>query len=305
MTNEYTAVFELNPAAIYQLFIATEGGGQVLQSPARNDYPCGTSVANLALPAKGWTFLGWVGDIEGTNSIAAFTVHSNTCAEAVFGATLMPATEGAGSVRLEPEGEVFAYGTEITATAVPEQGHYFERWTGLLNISVNPATFPLVSATTNLTAHFLPLETGYFTFDCMTHGRGRVEVEPHLPFYAAGSTVTNRAVPASGQEFLGWSGDTNGAIIAGDTLVITLDTNKLIHAQFTSRPAVISADCADSGEARVLITGNPGEKYVVERATALQAETPPATNGNWITIGTASNSLGRIYFTDSSGDERG
>jgi hypothetical protein len=64
------------------------GQGTVNLSPAKPGYACGENVTLTAVPANGWVFSGWSGDISGTNSSAQLTVSRNHTVTATF----MPST---------------------------------------------------------------------------------------------------------------------------------------------------------------------------------------------------------------------
>ena len=64
------------------------GGGTVGFSPVDDPYPCGTVVDLQALPAPGWSFMGWLGDAEGTNIITPVVMAEPRCVDAVFGTQL-------------------------------------------------------------------------------------------------------------------------------------------------------------------------------------------------------------------------
>ncbi|MFB0517586.1 MAG: hypothetical protein ACETWG_13435, partial [Candidatus Neomarinimicrobiota bacterium] len=56
------------------------------------------------------------------------------------GYTLTVATVGSGSVTLDPAGTVFASGTQVSLTAVPETGWEFAGWSGDVTSTENPVT---------------------------------------------------------------------------------------------------------------------------------------------------------------------
>jgi hypothetical protein len=58
---------------------------------------------------------------------------------------------------------------------------------------------------------------------------GSVTVQPNSPAYAPGSSVTLRASAQLGYDFTGWSGSASGA---ANPLSVTMNTNKVINANF-------------------------------------------------------------------------
>ena len=74
-----------------------------------------------------------------------------------------------------------------------------------------------------------------------SEGRGKVSTQPARSFYPTSPnqvSVTNTAQADPGQTFLGWSGDTNGAsFLPPSKLFVVMNTNRVITARFTNRPA--------------------------------------------------------------------
>lgn len=66
---------------------------------------------------------------------------------------LWTAVEGPGKVTLNPAGGIYAAGTQVTITAIPEEGYIFDSWTSYLSGVTNPA---IVTMTTSalVTAKF-------------------------------------------------------------------------------------------------------------------------------------------------------
>jgi hypothetical protein len=98
-----------------------------------------------------------------------------------------------------------------------------------------------------------------------------------------------RAQPAAGQEFLGWSGDTNGT---ANPLAVTLSQSKVIHAHFSKRPRLTFSRCGggfgDYGF-RFGIEGECGGIYRIDGTTDL---------ADWSSLATITNRFGTDQFTD-------
>jgi uncharacterized repeat protein (TIGR02543 family) len=68
----------------YALTITTAGSGSVLKSPDQASYQYGDVVELTAVPAEGWTFVGWSGDMTGSNNAESITIDSDKIIVANF-----------------------------------------------------------------------------------------------------------------------------------------------------------------------------------------------------------------------------
>lgn len=61
----------------YTLTVTLDGSGSVTKNPDETFYPSGTVVSLTAVPADGWVFTGWSGDLSGVANPATVTMDSN------------------------------------------------------------------------------------------------------------------------------------------------------------------------------------------------------------------------------------
>ena len=143
-------------------------------------------------------------------------------------------TVGSGIVTLDPSGGVYAPGTSVTLTALPDAGWEFEGWSG---ISVfppdqNPTTIT-VNDNVTATATFKNL-TPQVTLVVDSIGLGSVLAVPEVGddgTYDLGATVVLTAVPATDWEFVEWLGD----ITSTDNPVsFAVDSNMTVTASYKS-----------------------------------------------------------------------
>jgi uncharacterized repeat protein (TIGR02543 family) len=100
-------------------------------------------------------------------------------------------------------------------------------------------------------------------------GQGEVTPSPATGPYLDGAVVTLNAVPATGWEFAGWSGDASGA---SNPLSITLDNNKSVKALFravAAEPARLEWQVTDTGVVRLLARGKSGARHRLESSLNL------------------------------------
>jgi hypothetical protein len=105
--------------------------------------------------------------------------------------------------------------------------------------------------------------------------------------------VTLRAVPESGQEFLGWSGDASGT---NNPLVVTMNQSRVITAHFTKRPRLAPLLCegmSNGEEFHLLLTGEFGGRYSIEATTDLMPIAPV-----WEPLAALTNTFGSVQFND-------
>jgi hypothetical protein len=65
--------------------VTPKGGGSVLLTPAGGLYDLNTTVTLTAVPAEGYHFVNWTGDLTGTDSLATLAMDGDKNVEAVFG----------------------------------------------------------------------------------------------------------------------------------------------------------------------------------------------------------------------------
>lgn len=162
----------LNNVAIPLLLtLQKEGSGQVIVDPPGGIYEDGTVVTLSALPDSGWRFVRWTGDVESTTNPLSLLMEDNRTVRAIFEedgpveyTVNVYVFSGGGSVEMDPPGPVYQEGTEITMTAIPENGWEFIGWGGHLTGEQNPVTV-LVDSNKSLTATFKKATNLIFTND--------------------------------------------------------------------------------------------------------------------------------------------
>ncbi len=67
----------------YAIDLTIDGSGTVTRSPNRGYY-CGQEVTLTAVPTEGWVFLGWGGDLSGTDPVRTLSVTGDMNVTAQF-----------------------------------------------------------------------------------------------------------------------------------------------------------------------------------------------------------------------------
>ena len=115
----------------------------------RNDsapYYYGDVVELTAVPADGWTFSSWSGDLTGSTNPDTITMDGNKTVTATFTQnqyTLTINIVGSGSVTKNPDQATYIHGTAVQLTANPADGWTFSSWSGDLTGSTNPDTITM------------------------------------------------------------------------------------------------------------------------------------------------------------------
>ncbi|MBI5296272.1 MAG: S-layer homology domain-containing protein [Chloroflexi bacterium] len=217
----------------FSLFVAVDPvtGGSVETSPSPNcpgdpgKYSTGTTVTLTAVPAAGYSFSAWSGDVSGAANPVDLDMTADrfvtvTFAETCYSLTTTASPLAGGTIGVNPapncESDPAKYhaGTVVTLTANASPGYAFTSWSGDASGGVSPFDVTL-DADKSVTANFAEA-----CFTLTTQGNpiagGSVGVSPapNCPGdparYAAGTPVTLTAAPNPGYIFNSWSGDASG-----------------------------------------------------------------------------------------------
>jgi hypothetical protein len=224
----------------YTLTINVTGIGNVnLNSTGPYNY--GDVVLLTAVPAPGWYFQGWSGNLSGSANPTTLVITGNMSVTATFIEnvyTLTVNVVGNGVVNLNNTGP-YHYGDVVLLTAVPASGWSFLRWNGNIVGFANPATLTITS-NMSVTATF-----AYNTYNLTVNvvGNGVLNLNNTGP-YACGDVVLLTAVPAPGWYFQGWSGNLSGS--ANPTTII-IDDNKTVTATFIENVYTLMVTVVGSG----------------------------------------------------------
>src|SRR5262249_27262372 len=144
--------------------------------------------------------------------------------KAVFGTSISNTVIGSGSVVRSPASELYPYGTKILLTGVPQPGNYFALWGNAITGSDNPATLVLAEPNPMVVAFFFSLGLGNtHSLRVLATVFGQVTNGIRGNRFGAGTNITLTALPAMGQDFLGWSGD---AIGTSNPLLVIMNQNR-------------------------------------------------------------------------------
>jgi hypothetical protein len=273
----------------YNVSVTTPGGGTVVVNPPTGSFAENSFVTLTAVPAAGWSFLGWFGDASGSSPTTNLIVSWNKCVEALFGTPVSTSAAGGGTVSITPATTLFPYGSVVRLVATPQPARYFSIWGGSASGNMNPLYFTVSDSIPAISSLFGPLPDNQVSLTVAPDGGGGVTVSPPGNSYPAGQQVTLTAAPDPGQTFLGWNGDASGT---HSPLTITLNQSKSIAAKFTSRPVLNLAPCTDGLRPegfRLSLSGDLARAYRFQVSTNFET---------WEVLETITNTIGRVQFTD-------
>jgi uncharacterized repeat protein (TIGR02543 family) len=243
-----------------------------------------TVLSPVALADPGYSFLGWQGDAHGTNPVTTITMDKDRSLHAVFGTTLSTTAAGAGAVVIEPPGGLYANGTTVRVTAIPQPGNYFGLWGNAASGSVNPLDFTISAPTQSIAAIFAPTPSGKATLTVLSSGAGRVNVSPQANLYSIGEVVTLSATPNAGQRFLYWDRAASGT---QNPLSLTMTESKVIQANFSAQISLV-ANRLPEGFGLTLLSDNLGVYQIFASGDLI----------TWARVGAVTNLFGEALFTD-------
>jgi uncharacterized repeat protein (TIGR03803 family) len=278
----------------YEIKSSTPGEGSISVSPTPYSggdcFISNTVVTIAATPSNGWSFLGWLGDVGGTNPVATLTMTRDMAAQAIFGTAITSNALGDGQIWFEGQVTVCPYGTTLAVAAVPQTGSYLMKWAGSLSGSNNPNVLVVTNPNPIITALFGSLSTVQYQYalTVLPQGAGSVTVSPYTNTYSSGDVVTVTAIPNSEQTFTRWSGDASGS---QNPLTLTMTQSMVITANFTSRATLSTIPPYPMVEQgfRFSLTGELGFAYRIDGSADLS---------NWVPVGWVTNDLGTAQFLD-------
>lgn len=284
--------------ALRKLNVAIVGSGTVQRAPAKDNYACDETVTLTPVPAEGFKFGSWSGDLTGTANPAMLVMNATKNVTANFVAdvqyTVTTSVVGAGTVTKSPDKAAYSDGEQVTLTATPNLGNLFVNWSGDAAGATNPLTIT-VNGNKNIVANFAAAPAR--TLTVTSNGNGTVTPNPLGPTYLHGQSVTLTAVPGANASFTGWGGALSGAT---NPVTIVMDADKAVTANFADNVFTLNLSVAPSGSGAVTPSPAKAAYYNGELVTL----TPnPATGfmfAGWSGDLTGNANPGQLIMTKNS-----
>jgi uncharacterized protein (TIGR02145 family) len=261
---DIAAIFEKRD---YTLTIETVGEGSVSERVVQQkttEHPYGTVVELTAVPAEGWEFDGWEGDVESDENPLTLTIEGETTVTAVFTRIEYPLTiniVGEGDVEetvVQAKTTDYPEGTVVELTAVPDENWIFWEWSGDLEGDENPETIT-IDGPKEVTATFLR------TYKLVTIAEPEEggTVTPDDTVFVRDTDIEVEAIPNHGWRFVNWEGDFTGSV---NPFELTMNGNKTIVANFERQEFLVDISTEGDGSVETeLISGTATENgYLFE-----------------------------------------
>lgn len=250
-------------------------GGTVSREPYKTGYAFGEQVTATATPAPGYKFTGWTGASTSANESVMITMDGNKTLTARFErltytlTTKTTPTNG-GSISRSPNKDSYAYGEQVTVTAVPSAGYAFNGWTGAVT-STSAGVTVTMDGDRELTANFKTQTAPSYTLTTVaSHDIGAaITRNPDKASYQQGETVTVTAPTATGYTFTGWSGASSSA---NSTVTVTIDENKALTANYTPINYTLTVDAFPTAGGTV--SRNPNNSTYTHNQSVTVTATP-------------------------------
>ena len=152
-TNKSQLVVMINIVPPGYTLTINAANGSVTKNPDQATYTISPAqtVQLTPVPASGYYFTGWSGDLLGTSHPTTILMDGNKTVTASFAVIqqqtylLAVYVSGAGSVGKNPDKTSYSSGEQVILTATPNSGATFAGWNGDLTGSTNPATITMDS----------------------------------------------------------------------------------------------------------------------------------------------------------------
>lgn len=216
-----------------QVSVSPADAGTILPS-ADTVFTKDQQVEIRALPAKGYVFSGWSGDLDETINPLNLNVDKDYALTANFKLKkyeLKIESYGQGSVSeriVEQKSKDYDYGTRVELTANPVDGWKFVEWRGDIGSTENPVQLT-VDQEKHVSAVF---EADQLTLTAKKSGEGSLTIVPDRASYELGATVEISASATAGWEFEKWDGDVSGS---DNPIALTMDSAIVLTALFTNK----------------------------------------------------------------------
>jgi uncharacterized repeat protein (TIGR02543 family) len=229
--------------------ILPAGSGTVTLNPAGGSYPSGTQVTMTALPATGYRFVNYTGDITSTNPISSVIMSTARSVNVNFARNTYTITPTAGANgQISPAAPVtIGHGDSLRCTITPNAGYNTADVLvdGVSVGAVSAYIFRGVIANHTISATFTAAPRYTLTTSSFPANSGTITLNPAGGSYPAGTVVTLTASANPGYTFTNWTGDVTDTIAVSTQ--ITMNANRTVTANFQTNTYTITPTAGAHG----------------------------------------------------------
>jgi uncharacterized repeat protein (TIGR02543 family) len=246
-----TANFEVIEPVQYGLTVSSSAGGSVT-TPGEGTftYDAGAVVSLVAAPTTGYQFVAWTGDVDTIDNIEAASTTITVSGDCSVTANFEPIrtvrynltiTSSSGGWVTSPGMGSFNYdaGTVVSLMASPTciYQYQFVNWTGDVGAIANtnvPSTTITMNGNYSIRANFEAIPPSQYSLTISSSTGGSVTTPGEGTFVGdAGLVVTLVATPATGYQFVNWTGNVGTiANVNAALTTIILNASYSIRANF-------------------------------------------------------------------------
>jgi len=245
--------------------------GDIVESyPADSKFYGRISVTLEAMPAPGYYFANWSGDLAGTENPVSLDIFYDSLITANFSPIVHAISlevDGNGSTEPAVGTHEYNEGDVVSITAIPDEGWQFDGWSGDVTDPQLTITTLIVTSDKTVTADFSPV---VYTISLEVDGNGSTEPAVGTHEYDKGDVVRITAIPDEGWQFDEWSGDVTDPELTTTTFVVTSD--KTVTADFSPIVHTISLEVDGNGSTEPAVGTHEYNKGDVVSITAIPGE---------------------------------
>lgn len=285
----------------------------------------GSSVDIEALPSDNYRFVEWQGTVADKYARStSIYIDGNKTVTAVFepipqytlSLSINP-TNG-GSANISAGDHEYNVNSVITLEAYPNTGYQFDYWEGDVANPNSPTTTITMSSNKSVTLHFRVIPQYTITILAPDDpNMGYTDPAAGVYYVYENGTMTIRAIPKSGYEFVNWNNDPS---LSTPTITVTASSNKSFKPIFQKKDdVVLTVDINDDTMGDVIPsigdhTYNSGDVINLEArpaagyrfshwegdvAAIYDAETTITMNGNKKVTANFDNIIYRLFMSKS------
>ncbi|MFO7773400.1 MAG: CAP domain-containing protein [Dehalococcoidia bacterium] len=280
---------------------STAGGSVTTPGDGTSTYAAGELVDLVAIPAAGYRFINWTGDVDTVADVSAAstTVIMNANHSITANFEEIPLVQyslnisgTAGGTVAAPGDGYFTYdaGMVIDLTATPSNGHEFINWSGdVVTIADINAASTTITMNDNysITANFEEIPPDQYDLSLSSTAGGSVTTPGEATFtYDEGEVIDLVAEAEEGYQFVNWTGDVSTIDNSESaSATITINGDYSITANFEPVPVVRSYYYLTTSSTAGGSVTNPGQGTYVCYAGTVVSLVATAAGGyqfvNW------------------------